>query len=111
MTVPALDTEVAWLRRQVARYTYKPGWNLVVDDCDTGLVCLAVYYLAPDSYDPDRTIKIARVEAVPPYITRLRDPEAFGLWLSHVLVDAEVHESREWLRRDGKILNDPHRKD
>ncbi len=36
------------------------------------------------------------------------DADAFARWLTSALFDIELHESREWLRRDGAIYDDPH---
>lgn len=35
-------------------------------------------------------------------------PDLFGAWLMWQLDDFERHETREWLRRDGDLVDDPH---
>lgn len=35
-------------------------------------------------------------------------PDLFGAWLMRQLDSFERHEMREWLRRDGELVDDPH---
>ena len=43
-------------------------------------------------------------------VERMSDEQLDG-WIDRLLDAMESHERREWLRRDGKPVNDPHRKD
>lgn len=61
------------------------------------------------SYDPDRVIKVRSAQHLPARYL-YRDSEAFATWLQRALFQIEEHESREWLRRDGAIYDDPHAK-
>lgn len=101
--------QLAWMRDQLARYTYRPGWRLTIAaDTLIGEPFLRVKYQAPDSRDPDR---IGQFEARRPlgfYIQRRLDPDAFARDIQRALFDIERHESREWLRRDGVLFDDPH---
>ncbi len=39
-----------------------------------------------------------------------RDEELFARQLASAILTVEHHESQEWLRRDGVIFDDPHKK-
>jgi hypothetical protein len=100
-----------WLYAQLARYTYRPGWTLTIEDGHTTYGWegrLRVNYSAPDSRNPEHVTTIGGTFGVPPPIVDARDDLKFGLWLQRVLFDVERHESREWLRRDGNVFDDPH---
>lgn len=103
------------LRKELARYTYRPGWELTLDESGNlgfgGVTILTVAYEAPDARNPDQTIKVVARRTVPEFAL---DPELdgdnfFPVWLQSVLFDVELHESREWLRRDGVLYEDPHK--
>jgi hypothetical protein len=100
----------AWLWDELARYTYRPGWVLTVEW--SGLVfdppTLVVRYTAPDSNDPARDLSLVFRSVIPPEVTECRNSGDFGGWLAHMLRLVEEHELREWLRRDGVRVSDPH---
>lgn len=100
-----------WVAQQLARYTYRPDWIMTLerDDCTFGARWrIRIGYMAPDSRDPSRQIPISARFAVPDYFEEVRDEDAFARWLQQTILDVERHESREWLRRDGLIYDDPH---
>jgi len=107
-------TDLDWLRQQLARYTYRPGWTMEIErGLPLGMsivfdhrICVA--YCAPDSRNPDRDMPVQGKFSVPCYVTDQRDEKAFAEWLQRTLFEVERHESREWLRRDGQIHDDPH---
>ena len=96
------------LQRELTRWSYKPGWTMRIQPdpgpWETGILC--VRYQTPDTYDPQRVITIGGQEMVSLSVVEGMVP--FGLWLETALMRMEQHELREWLRRDGKIYNDPH---
>ena len=95
-----------WLAAELRRYTYKPGYQLLLDrGTMRDWPRLIVKYEAPDSRDPSRRIPIVAQQIIPDLP---EDAEFFATWLERALFDIEVHESREWLRRDGTVCNDPH---
>lgn len=101
---------LTWLREQLARYTYRPGWSLTIEP-GAGMfdgARIIVDYQTADSRDPSRTIPIRGSFVVPLALADMRDADLFARWLLDVLFEAERHESREWLRRDGRIYDDPH---
>lgn len=103
-------TDLEWLRAQLARFSYRPGWSLTIVPGATYFEDgrIVVDYGAADSRDPSRTVPVRISFAVPLGLIGLRDEEVFARWLQGVLFEAERHESREWLRRDGVLFDDPH---
>jgi len=100
-----------WLREQLARFSYRPGWRLSIEPGISLYTSgtLLVRYRAPDSNHPERTIPITFRTALPPADVFGGREEFFAEWLQSTLYDLERHESRrEWLRRDGEIYDDPH---
>jgi hypothetical protein len=69
-----------------------------------------VTYRVHDTHNPEHTIPL-RVTIPIPLPLDEQDPEAFAHWLQHTLYSIEEHESREWLRRDGAIYDNPHSED
>lgn len=90
---------MADLASRIARYSYKPGWR--VD------LCLRVRATVPDSRNPGQTTPIESKVDLPEGIGGWTD-EALDGWLEKRLIFVETHEVREWLRRDGVLVNDPH---
>ena len=104
-------TDLAWLREQLARFTYRPGWTMTIEEPFLpGAIAyqIKIAYPVVDSRDQRRTIEVGGRFVVPPMIAEERDEKLFAHWLASTLLDCEWHESREWLRRDGDIYDDPH---
>lgn len=107
-----------WLRGELERYTYKPNFTLEMVHIATDRwydAYLCGTFRAPDSRHtpldaPDNwpTIALNFTVAVPVPLGDDRDSEMFAVWLRSVLRRVEEHESDEWLRRDGELINDPH---
>lgn len=98
------------LRAELARFTYRAGWNLTIDGSGNprygGVFTLTVDYETPDAHHPDRPVRVVARRTVPDLAIMVED--SFTVWLQSVLFDVELHESREWLRRDGVLVQDPH---
>ena len=111
---------LGWARRQLARFTYKPGWTFKVDVTGDhyfggGLRVLATMKVE-DSYHPGQTIEVGGWSApmMLPGETgegRKTDEDWFAFHLTKHIQALEQHESQEWLRRDGKVFDDPHKND
>lgn len=106
---PKAGTGYAWFRHQLKRFTYKPGWKLEVFPSDAALAScvLVISWRVDDSRKPGEQVT---VQSVHPLYSGAhdKDPDAFADALAHYIRAAEHHESREWLRRDGEIYDDPH---
>lgn len=102
---------LAWLQHELARFTYRPGWVLSIEGPDIGPgwgFFLRISYPAADAYHPERMITARSVRPVPGLLGPKFGSEGFGRWLAHELMEVERHESREWLRREGLVFDDPH---
>lgn len=108
-------SDVERLRKELARFTYRPGWTLTIDGSGNlgfgGVTILTVAYEAPDARGPDQPIRVVARRSIPEYAVdpASMDDNYFAFWLQSVLFDVELHESREWLRRDGVLYEDPHK--
>lgn len=84
--------------------SWHPGWTLsVVTDRWEGPV-LRVEADTPNSYQSGETVHLDIRSHIPP----MASVEQFHTWLAWRLGRIAIHESLEWLRRDGKPLFDPH---
>jgi hypothetical protein len=107
-----------WIEQQLRRFTYRHGWHLSVETSPVYEALLLVMYTAQDSRKPNFTVPIpVRIALpVPGYIFSIYEHQeldeaekVFGKWLQESLFYIERHESREWLRKDGEIYDDPHK--
>lgn len=102
-------TELRAVQAELARWTYRPGWTFELKPEPVGRVygaVLIIRYEAPDSRTPGVVTTIQSRTLVDPIL--LQDMIFFGKWLQHEIFNVERHESREWLRRDGHLYDDPH---
>lgn len=93
------------LRTELARFRYRPGWELTVFLDPWESSCLYVVAMVANGYDPDGADIELRIRSVIPPIPSV---EYFAAWLQHRLIMIESHESREYLHRDGRPVYDPH---
>lgn len=106
---------VEWWRWQLARFTYKPGWKMRVeplhrlDPAKHGVGVLIITVRVEDTYRPGVMVDVESVRALYPG-THDQDADHFAMLVAAWLKDVEIHESREWLRRDGEVFDDPHAK-
>lgn len=105
--------EFVLIQAELDRFTYRPGWKLRLH-CERSGIVLTITYKTPDArHTNSHKVEIVSRHIVPDEF--LHGPSeylsgAFASWLQSALFDTELHESREWLRRDGKIYDDPHKK-
>jgi len=111
-----------WVLDQLKRFTYRPNWTWTARDLRYGSspdvfsplnmddVEIRVWFEAEDTRRPGETVKVGDRRIVPEYIVDHRDGDMFALWFAGLIRGMEDHESREWLRRDGNIYDDPHAK-
>jgi hypothetical protein len=108
--VPAIRSEVLqfrWIKEQLARFTYKAGWRFdVLPDVVFGMGYFQTSFKCEDTYNPGVMTEVCK--RVPLYSVPYGNPEVFARWLEAEIQDVEIHESREWLKRDGVIYNNPH---
>lgn len=92
------------IQDHLSRITYKPGWELKIYDGRWEGQHLVITTVVPDSYHPGETVTLDVHSMLPP----MRDGNALDEWLAWRLGRIEVHEMREFLRRDGRPIYDPH---
>lgn len=95
---------LAELRAAFGRFSYKPGWRFLVWEDPFEGPHISVQATLKNAYRPDETVELDIVSALPP----LADEDAVAAWLAWRLGRIENHEMREWLRRDGVRVSDPH---
>lgn len=92
------------LAEQLAEYTYRPGWRLIVRDDEFEGPCFWVIADLPDAYNAGSTVMVRIRSLIPPMASR----REFERWLWWRLDLIERHECREFFQRDGKPVFDPH---
>ncbi len=119
-----------WLDTELKRYTYKPGCTFELKPL-FDMFTVVVTARVPDSrreVPTDRVVSLPAkdrfdcitgpemgrpiipiVGRYPVPSTVIGDPDLFAEWLKSRLSDSEYHELREWFRRDGDLVDDPHK--
>jgi hypothetical protein len=92
------------LRSEIKRYTYRPGWELSVFLDPFEGPCLYLVSEVANADDPSEPVQLRIRSNIPP----MTSPQKFAEWLQWRLMQVESHECREYLRRDGQALYDPH---
>lgn len=122
-----------WLEKELKRYTYRPGWSFHIrrpfNNYDifgdgksftfygSGPVLVMQAYVT-NSYPPHEKIKVTATRPVPylfddkaPVLTEAEREREFAHWFAEAVLEIERHEMQEWLRRDGELVDDPHKND
>jgi hypothetical protein len=95
---------VVGMQAHLARLSYKPGWSFEVYEGRWEGPHIAIRTEVPDTYNPGETVVLDVHSMLPP----MRDRAALEEWLAWRLGRLEVHEMREFLKRDGRVIFDPH---
>lgn len=100
--------DLRWYQEQLARFTYKPGWSFRIEPTSfmapTVAMIVAVMEVE-DTYHPGTKVKVSGVREL---VGIDNNPNAFAMTLASLIQEMEVHEAREWLKRDGEIYDNPH---
>ena len=99
------DMNLAQLRAELARFTYKPNVQLRIDGTGEGWAVLRIIVNTKNTYRPTEGIEVIHSTPLPSIIA---NPDHFADFLRHCIKAFETHEADEWLRRDGDMLFDPH---
>jgi hypothetical protein len=86
------------------RLSYKPGWSWAVWDGRWEGQHIVIGAKVPDAYNPGEFVVLDVHSMLPP----MRDTAALEEWLAWRLGRLEVHEMREFFKRDGRVIFDPH---
>ena len=92
------------IQEHLAAITYKPGWTIRAYMGRWEGPHVVITTVVPDSYHPSETVTLDVHSMLPP----MRSGDDLDEWLAWRLARIEVHEMREFLRRDGKPIYDPH---
>jgi hypothetical protein len=101
-----------WVRTQLARFTYKPTWKFELDIFmplgrrGFADIWINVSCEVEDTYHPGHKIRVGGSHLV--YVDG-RNEDLFARQLVGAIQSLEIHESREWLHRDGTIWDNPHK--
>jgi hypothetical protein len=91
-----------------AAYKFHEGWFLWLEDTDRGQgskgLTLIVQRCGPDSYHPERTLKVNHYFPVPPAAFNER---SWTWWLFQQLLLVERHEAMEHFKVDGRPVYPP----
>lgn len=101
-----------WLREQLSHYTYKPNVKLEIIAGGYAAFFGAEYRLRviatlEDTYRPGQTIEVVGYRDL--FWAENYTEDMFGAMVAEYLKEFEIHESREWFKRDGVIVDDPHK--
>lgn len=92
----------AALERLVAALAYKAGWTFALEHRDRGQgsvgLTLAILIETPDSYAPDRLMRVYHYFIVP---AAAYDERSWRRWLFDQIVLVEQHEAMEFFTIDG----------
>ena len=94
----------AALAEHTQRLTYKPGFTLEVRDGRWEGQHFVINGPVPNAYRPDEQTNLDIHSPLPP----MRTLSDYERWIGWRLGRVEHHEMREWFKRDGKPIWDPH---
>jgi hypothetical protein len=81
---------------------YKDGWRVWLDDMErdpgSGGLTLVIQRYGPDTYNPDRPLRVNHYFPVPPATYNRR---SWQMWLFRRFTDVEQHEAAEFFVIDG----------
>jgi hypothetical protein len=101
-------------QRWVNAITYKPNHHFFVkwdyDEWrdDRQMLVVTMVVRAPDVDDPKNITSIMSPVKVDPVIVGANQRSTFNRIIEGLVNDFERHEMEEWLKIDGRRLNDPH---
>jgi hypothetical protein len=89
------------VQAEMVEWSYKPGWCFLATP-----YAFHIRATVADTYHPDVLVTVG---VTTPLCCVPRDHEEFAAWLEYEIQAAEIHESREWLKYQGRVFNDPHK--
>lgn len=94
----------AEIEQELQRLSYKPGWHISIYEGAWEGQHIVIRTSVPDAYNPGSEVVLDVHSMLPP-----QDSVAsLHRWIAWRLGRLEVHEMREFFRRDGKAIFDPH---
>lgn len=95
---------MAEIQEHLGRLSYRPGWTIEAYQGMYEYAHLVIRANVEDSYHPGQVVVLDVHSMLPPVLT----VEELERWLLWRLSRIEIHECREWFKRDGKPVSDPH---
>lgn len=95
---------MAEIQRHLRLLSYKPGWSFEAYEGRWEGHHLVIRTEVEDTYRPGSTTVLDVHSMLPP----MRDTGALEEWIAWRLARIEVHECREFFKRDGQVIFDPH---
>ena len=86
------------------RITYKPGWSFLAYEGRWEGHHIAITTCVPDAFNPGKNVTLDVHSMLPP----MESTDDLDRWLMWRLARIEVHEMREWYKRDGWVIDSPH---
>ena len=91
------------IRNHLSRISYKEGWQFEAHETEWEGPFVRILVEVPDTYNPGETTTLGINSIVSADTT-----DELERWLIRRIIRIESHEAREFFKRDGKVLYDPH---
>jgi hypothetical protein len=91
------------LSEVISKLSYKPGWSFSYEHRTRAT--LVIHATVQHSKTLD-TVRFDIRRVIPEIASG--SAEAFLSWWEDMLIEAEIHEAREFARYDGQLVDDPH---
>lgn len=92
------------ISEHLKRITYKDGWTFLVRENPYEGPFIRILIVVPNSYMENETVTLG----INSFLGEFETVEEFERWLLRRIIRIEIHEAREFFKRDGKVLSDPH---
>lgn len=100
---PEEGMNIAEAQEILDRITYKPGWKIQMTNF--GVPRLEIEYATIDALNPNRSTRVTFQKAIELHYL---NQKGFLFFVRLSIEQAEEHETREWLKFNGRCLTDPH---
>lgn len=93
------------IQEHLSHITSRPGWTITAYQGNfEGIHIRIIATDIEDSYHPGQYVDLGITSHLPPML----NTQQLDLWLEWRLGRIDNHETREWLKYDGKPIFDPH---
>jgi hypothetical protein len=84
---------------------HRPGWSF---DYEPGIYPLLLIHARVQNSRGPGDIEFTVKRVIPNYVRRLGSAAAIVQWVKEMVIEAEIHEVREFFKYKGKVFDDPH---
>jgi hypothetical protein len=92
------------IKEIIGKLSYKPGWDFALEQ-RAGRDTLVIGATVQHS-ETLETVRFQIRRLIPEVIIT---QEGLLSWVEDMLIEAEIHELREFFRYDGELVDDPHK--